>query len=103
MRYKEYKKVDMQWFDEVPSHWEIKKFKILTKNIGMGRTFLNANLLDYRSEKTIPVYSATQNDKILGYTYDKSLLLKQGDIVIPARGNSIGYAKLIKENEATCS
>lgn len=103
MRYKEYKKVDMQWFDEVPSHWEIKKFKRLTKNIGMGRTFLNANLLDYRSEKTIPVYSATQNDKILGYTYDKSLLLKQGDIVIPARGNSIGYAKLIKENEATCS
>lgn len=25
MRYKEYKKVDIPWLDEVPSHWEIQR------------------------------------------------------------------------------
>lgn len=103
MRYREYKKVDLPWLGEVPRHWEIGKFKRFTSNIGMGRTFLNADLDDYLTEDTIPVYSATQSGKVLGYTSDKSLLLTHGDIVIPARGNSIGYVKLIEEKEATCS
>lgn len=32
MRYKEYKKVDIPWLDEVPSHWEIVRNKNLFKH-----------------------------------------------------------------------
>ena len=40
MRYKEYKKVDLPWLDEVPSHWEIKRI---------------ASVFDIRKEKNDPI------------------------------------------------
>lgn len=40
MRYKEYKKVDISWFDEVPSHWEIQRI---------------ASVFDIRKEKNDPI------------------------------------------------
>ena len=40
MRYKEYKKVDIPWLDEVPSHWEVKRI---------------ASIFDIRKEKNDPI------------------------------------------------
>lgn len=40
MRYKEYKKVDIPWLDEIPSHWKIQRI---------------ASVFDIRKEKNDPI------------------------------------------------
>lgn len=69
--------------------------------LGMGQTILSKDL----KEDGIPVYSATEEDKIFGYisSNDNTIMLSNGDIVIPARGNSIGHVKYIFCNEASCT
>jgi type I restriction enzyme S subunit len=49
-----------------------------------------------------PVYSATESGTILGRFSNPSVVLNPGDIVIPARGVSIGHVILLKER-ATCT
>lgn len=102
MRYRyrsdeEMKYSGVEWIGKIPKDWEISKFKYFF-NFGMGETILTENLI----EKGIPVYSATEEDVILGY-YDKAkLILVEGDIIIPARGNSIGASKFV-EHKCTCT
>ena len=40
---------------------------------------------------------------IFGFVSKSDLILRKGDIVIPARGNSIGWATIIEEEQATCT
>lgn len=69
--------------------------------LGMGQTILSKDL----KEEGVPVYSATEEDKIFGYISESenTIKLSSGDIVIPARGNSIGHVKYISCDEASCT
>ena len=69
--------------------------------LGMGQTILSKDL----KQEGIPVYSATEEDKIFGYISESenTIKLRSGDIVIPARGNSIGHVKYVSCNEASCT
>ena len=67
----------------------------------MGQTLLKKEMFD----NGIPVYSATIEDKPLGFIKEKTnkINLSFNDLVIPARGNSIGHVTLIKDTEASCT
>ena len=85
---------------KIPDNWCWVSLDSLGR-FGMGQTILSKDLVD----NGIPVYSATEEDRIFGFIYSNDNLIKlsTNDIVIPARGNSIGYVKLISEKEATCT
>ncbi|MEG1009608.1 MAG: restriction endonuclease subunit S [Clostridia bacterium] len=82
----------------IPFNWNVQKYKSFA-DTRMGETILASNTY----ENGIPVYSATQEDKIFGYVNECNIKLKKGDLVIPARGNSIGCVSMIKEDVATCT
>lgn len=64
MRYREYKKVDLPWLDELPSHWDIKNVNSLF-NIRRGVVIPKTELVE---NGKYPVYSSqTKNHGILGY------------------------------------
>lgn len=85
---------------KIPDNWCWVSLDSLGR-FGMGQTILSKDLID----NGIPVYSATEEDRIFGFIYSNDNLIKlsTNDIVIPARGNSIGYVKLISKKEATCT
>ena len=89
----------IEWIGEIPEDWKISKYKYYSDN-RMGETIL---VEDTNTEEGVPIYSATQDDKILGYVNNPSLVLHKGDFVIPARGNSIGCVSVVKEDIATCT
>lgn len=96
--YPKYKDSGVDWIGKIPEHWEITKFKYLYKS-NMGATLLRSDLDE---DGKIPVYSATESDDIFGYVNNSNVILEPGDLVIPARGNSIGYVTMVKEL-ATCT
>lgn len=96
--YPEYKASGIDWLGEIPSHWKLSKYKYHAES-RMGITILRENM----GETGLPIYSATQDDAILGYTHNRSLVLHKNDFVIPARGNSIGWVSKVAFEEATCS
>lgn len=81
------------WLGDIPKHWEVAKFKHFFR-VRMGQTFLKPDLTETGE---LPVLSATMSGSVLGYTTKAKAitLLKEGDLVIPARGNSIGYVALV--------
>lgn len=83
----------IEWIGKVPEHWKIKRLKDYYY-YSMGNTILQSELVD---SGRIPVYSATAEDKYFGYVNHANLSLNENDLVIPARGNSIGCVKLVKE------
>ncbi len=85
------------WLGQIPEDWKMLKFKFLYK-ASMGATILAQDLI---KNGKIPVYSATESDKIFGYVNDSSVILEKDDLVIPARGNSIGNLMIVKEERAT--
>jgi type I restriction enzyme S subunit len=91
-KYPRYKDSGIEWLGEIPEHWEVIKGKFLFR-AGMGNTILKENL---NENGKYPVYSATENNDIFGYIDNPSLILNKGDLVIPARGNSIGHIKIIE-------
>lgn len=97
-KYTEYKDSGVEWLGKIPSHWNLKRFKHHFRS-AMGETILGSDLID---DGKIPVYSATEGNHFFGYVDASSVLLEKGDIVIPARGNSIGFPKLV-ESLSTCS
>lgn len=97
-KYNKYKHSGIEWIIEIPESWGVSKYKYFARS-GMGETILSEQLVD----DGIPVYSATQEDKIFGYIEKPSVLLKKGDLVIPARGNSIGCVTFISDETATCT
>ncbi|MCZ8015163.1 MAG: restriction endonuclease subunit S [Limnobacter sp.] len=88
----------IDWIGQIPAHWEVKRFKHFFST-AMGETILGENLID---DGKIPVYSATEGDHFFGYVNKSKVSLSAGDLVIPARGNSIGFPKLVAA-PATCS
>jgi len=96
--YAEYKDSGVEWLGEIPSHWDLRKFKHHFRS-AMGETILGADLIE---DGKLPVYSATEGDHFFGYVNSSSVVLEKGDFVIPARGNSIGFPKLVVTT-STCS
>lgn len=83
----------IDWIGDIPEGWKVKRIKNIF-NLRMGETILKEEL---NENGTIPVYSATADDKFFGFINKANFLLNVGDIVIPARGNSIGCVKMVKE------
>ncbi|NDE17611.1 restriction endonuclease subunit S [bacterium] len=83
------------WLGDIPQHWGVAKFKHFFR-VRMGQTFLKPDLSETGE---LPVLSATMSGAILGYTARAKArtLLREGDLVIPARGNSIGYVALVNQ------
>ncbi|EFK94106.1 type I restriction modification DNA specificity domain protein [Finegoldia magna ACS-171-V-Col3] len=94
----------IEWIGEIPEDWEISKFKRYSKS-AMGNTILKTDLEENNNKETIPVYSATQEDVVFGYIDENNVtvILKKNNLVIPARGNSIGFTKLVPYAKATCT
>lgn len=88
----------IEWIGEIPIDWKIVKYKYFAQS-GMGLTILKTDI----GNKGVPIYSATQSNNIFGYINNPQLILTYGDLIIPARGNSIGYATYISEEMATCT
>ena len=97
-KYDSYKDSGIEWIGEIPSHWGVSKYKFFFES-GMGETILKEDLTD---NGDIPVFSATESDKIFGFVNNAKLLLQKNDLVIPARGNSIGHLMIV-EGLATCT
>jgi len=96
--YPSYKPSGIEWIGDIPSHWEVKRFKYLYAS-SMGATILKTDLV---VDGKIPVYSATEEDDIFGYVDETNVVLDKGDLVIPARGNSIGHVTKV-DGISTCT
>ena len=92
-----YKDSGIEWLGEIPEHWEGSKFKYFYSS-HMGGTILSQDFKD----DGIPIYSATEDDKFFGRIKNAVNILNINDFVIPARGNSIGAVKIVKE-KSTCT
>ena len=95
--YPEYRDSGVVWLGEMPSTWVLAKTARYFK-IAMGQTILKEQLED---DGEWPVYSATEGDHYFGRVNNPQVRLGCGDLVIPARGNSIGFVKLVKEQVTT--
>lgn len=95
--YPAYKPSGVEWIGDVPEHWEVWRFSHLFR-CGMGETILKERLL---TTGLLPVFSATESDTIFGYVNQANVVLQPGDIIIPARGNSIGHAKEVRRKCTT--
>lgn len=89
---------NIYYLGKIPNNWDSKKYKYFS-DLRMGETILASSTVS----EGIPIYSATKEDKIFGYVKEANVKLKKGELVIPARGNSIGYVSIVKEKEATCT
>lgn len=90
-KYDTYKDSGIEWIGEIPEHWNISRYRYFYFS-NMGVTLLKEDVI----EKGIyPVYSATESDTLFGYVNEAKVILNKGDIVIPARGNSIGHIKIV--------
>ena len=96
-RYPAYKDSGVEWLGEVPEHWGVAKTVRFFK-VAMGQTILKEDLID---EGEWPVFSATDGDHYFGRINNPQVRLAVGDVVIPARGNSIGAVKIVKEPATT--
>lgn len=95
--YAEYKDSNIQWLGKLPSNWGIVKLGYFYK-IAMGQTILKEDLVE---DGEWPVFSATEGDHYFGHVNSPNVKLGYGDFVIPARGNSIGAVKIVKEKSTT--
>jgi len=95
--YDNYKNSNIEWIGIIPEHWIISKAKNIS-SFRMGQTITKEELID---DGKYPVYSATEGDHYFGRINDPIFLLKEGDIVIPARGNSIGYIAFVFEKSVS--
>lgn len=65
-------------------------------NFKMGQTILNKDItIEKHSEEEVPVFSATEKNKVFGYIHISKVKfpLNENDIIISARG-TIGYPKI---------
>lgn len=95
--YSKYKPSGIDWLGDIPAEWEVWKYGHLFMT-SMGETILREDLVD---DGKIPVYSATEENINFGYVDSASVILDKGDLVIPARGNSIGNVKLVDKLSTT--
>lgn len=90
-KYDSYKDSGIEWIGEIPSHWDSSRYRYFYFS-NMGVTLLKE---DVKEDGIYPVYSATETDVLFGYVDEATIILNEGDIVIPARGNSIGHIKVV--------
>jgi type I restriction enzyme, S subunit len=90
-KYDSYKDSGIEWIGEIPNHWESSRYRYFYFS-NMGVTLLKE---DVKEDGIYPVYSATETDVLFGYVDEAAVILNEGDIVIPARGNSIGHIKVV--------
>lgn len=90
-KYDSYKDSGIEWIGEIPNHWNISRYRYFYFS-NMGVTLLKE---DVKEDGIYPVYSATETDVLFGYVDEATIILNEGDIVIPARGNSIGHIKVV--------
>ena len=86
------------YIGKIPLNWRLASYKYFTDS-GMGLTILKEDVTDLG----VPIYSATQDSSIFGYINNTKLKLGKGDLVIPARGNSIGCTTYVEDDVATCT
>lgn len=91
--YPTYKDSDVPWLDQIPKHWEVLPFKRYFR-VAMGQTILASDIQD---NGKYPVFSATEGNVYFGRISSPRFVLLPGDLVIPARGVSIGSVKLVFE------
>jgi len=96
-QYDKFKYSGISWIGHIPEHWNSSKAKYCS-SFRMGQTILKEDLDE---EGKYPVYSATEGDHYFGKTNNPIFILEVGDIVIPARGNSIGYVALVFEESVS--
>ena len=90
-KYDSYKDSGIELIGKIPSHWDSSRYRYFYFS-NMGVTLLKE---DVKEDGIYPVYSATETDVLFGYVDEASVILNEGDIVIPARGNSIGHIKVV--------
>ena len=90
-KYDSYKDSGIEWIGDIPSHWDSSRYRYFYFS-NMGVTLLKE---DVKEDGIYPVYSATETDVLFGYVDEATIILNEGDIVIPARGNSIGHIKVV--------
>lgn len=86
------------YIGKIPSNWRLASYRYFADS-GMGLTILKEEVTDLG----VPIYSATQDSSIFGYINNPKLKLGKGDLVIPARGNSIGCTTYVEDDVATCT
>lgn len=86
------------YIGKIPLNWRLASYKYFADS-GMGLTILKEDVTDLG----VPIYSATQDSSIFGYINNPKLKLGKGDLVIPARGNSIGCTTYVEDDVATCT
>lgn len=96
--YPAYKDSGVEWLGNIPQSWVKQKTSWVYK-IGMGSTILAEDLID---DGDMPVFSATEGDHYFGFVNISRVVLSSGDLVVPARGNSIGNTKLV-DRPSTCT
>lgn len=77
-----------------------KNFITTLFDLKMGETILSENISNIKINETdLPVYSATEETKIFGYIEINKVkkILNENDIILAARGNSIGALKFTEE------
>ena len=83
MRYKAYKKVDIPWLDEVPSHWEISRNKNIFKHV--------KNIIGEKSQSTQLLSLTTMGIKAINnedtkgkspVSYDTYQIVSKDDLVL---------------------
>lgn len=92
-----YQHSNVEWIGRVPEHWKITKAS-RKFSFAMGQTILKEDL---SQSDGWPVYSATEGDHFFGRMENPTVRLSPGDLVIPARGNSIGHVKLVETKATT--
>ena len=96
-KYNSYKPSGVEWIGDIPENWNVGSWRYYFSS-GMGQTILKENLIE---DGILPVFSATESYKYFGFVNESNLILDVDDIVIPARGNSIGFVKIVKEKSTT--
>ncbi len=91
--YPTYKDSGIPWLGRIPEHWRVMLFKHLFMS-AMGQTILASDL---QENGKYPVFSATEKNIYFGRISSPRFVLNPGDLVIPARGVSIGAVKFVKE------
>ena len=88
-KYNQYKNSEVEWLREIPSHWEVKKFKYLTTYMQSGT---NLTAIQIKDQGKYPVYGGNGRR---GF-YDEANWMKSC-IIIGRQGALCGNVHIVKE------
>ncbi|BDP34254.1 TPA: restriction endonuclease subunit S [Vibrio parahaemolyticus] len=93
--YPDYKETHLEWLQEIPNHWQIKRLKYLGEAI-IGLTYSPDDVVDSEDEGTLVLRSSNVQNKALAFDDNvfvnkpipEHLKTRKGDILICARNGS---------------